>query len=572
MVRNATYFEIMEKYCGDILSGEIVACKLIRQAVQKFVDELERSKQYDEDFPFEFDRNAVERFCAVFPSFLTHSKGEWADKPFILSPWQVFVVGNLFGWKRRIDGTRRFRKVFLSVARKNGKTSLCSGLELIFLFLDNEPGAEIYIGATKLDQAKLIHDEAETMLKSCRKLLKHAYIKRNNISFPLRNSFARPLGSDKPFSGLNVHAIFFDEFHEWMEFHRKFYSTMTTASGSRRQPLEMIITTAGNDESNLYNEEAEYARGVVDGSIIDDQLFALIYELDEKDDPFKDDFDLDLLIKSNPGYGVSVKPDYLASKLTEAKNKSILKKKDFKRYHGNVSVSSVTQAVNKDVYDSAAAELSDWSKSDGIGAGLDIGGQDDLAAFAMVAKFQIGEEKDRQGESVPIYRYECRSKAYINRNTELRDLNEQPFATWIHEDKLIACDMPIHELETDLYECCVEHGINIIAYDPHQAQSTAEYYDSKGLSPIKCGQNQAHMNEPIRNFLDALKEGRCTPNIYDPVLRWCCLNMSLKTDTKGHSMPDKSKSKDKIDAAVAMLMAFKACAIAQPRYNGKLVF
>ena len=341
MIRNRTYTDIVFDYCESVASGEEIACRFVKQSIAKFLDEVERADRHDEDFPFEFDRNAVENFCGAFPQFLRHYKGEWAGQPFELLPWQVFFIANIHGWKQRSDGLRRFRRALLSVARKNGKTALCAGEELIFLYLDNEPGAEVYIGATKLDQAKLIHGDAESMVLQSPYLTKVTDVRKNRLIFPRLNGKALPLGSDKPFSGLNPSAILFDEFHEWTAKHEPFYSTMTTASGSRRQPLQLSISTAGNDASYLYNDEVEYARSVVDGEFVDNQFFAMIYELDEEDDPFGDDFDFELLRKSNPSFGVSAKVEYLESQLNEARNRSILKRLDFRRYHGNTTVGAL---------------------------------------------------------------------------------------------------------------------------------------------------------------------------------------------------------------------------------------
>lgn len=571
MIRNATTKEKILDYCDQVISGEIVACKLVIKAVEKFLAELERSKREPDLFPYVFDWDEASDFCDIFPALLRHSKGEWAGHPFHLSPWQMFIVANVHGWKRRSDDTRRIRKVFVSVARKNGKTSLCAGEELIMVSLDGEPGAEVYIGATKLDQAKLIHDEAERMLKQSPHMARHADILKNNISFPGTNSFARPLGSDAPFDGLNPSATFFDELHAWKELHRKFYDTMTTGSGSRRQPIQWTITTAGDEKSLLYLEEYNYACGVVRGDYHDDSLFAMIFELDKDDDPFADEFDFELLIKSNPNLGVSVKREYLEEKLTEARNKPSAKNR-FKRYHGNRSVSSVEDAISAEQWDGCAAKLSDWMESDGIGAGVDLGGRDDLAAYAMAAKFQIGEKAadDKDAPRVPIYRHEVRSRAFIAKDTK-RDLTEEPFATWIHEGKLEVCEYVISELKERLLEDCQALGIEYVAYDPYQAAQLAEELEAEGLKPVKMAQNHGQFNETVQDYQLQVSEGRFTPDIDDEVLRWCALNMSLNRNSKDQVMPDKGHSSEKIDAAVAMLMAKRASNLALPRIKGSLV-
>lgn len=565
MIRFATYEEILTDYCEAVLSGEIVACDLLTKAVTKFVDELELAESKSDEFPFYFDWSVACKYCQIFPALLRHSKGEWAGQPFDLSPWQVFVVANIFGWKRNHDDKRRHQKVFLSVARKNGKTSICAGMELIMLFLDQEAGAEIYIGATKLDQARLIHEEAERMLKKSPALARHAEIFKNNISFGKTNSFARPLGSDRPFDGLNPSACFFDEFHAWRETHRKFYDTMTTGSGSRQQPLQMIITTAADDKSQLYHEEANYARGVISGDIQDRTLFALIFELDKDDDPFDDDFDIEILRKANPNYGVSVKPEYLKQQLTEAKQKPQSKNR-FVRYHGNRCVSSVEEAITAEIWDAAAGPLSDWSTSDGIGCGIDLGGQDDLAAYALAAKFKVAEDD----EGRPIYRHEVFSRCFISSKTKARDLNEQPWAQWIAEGHLIACEYVVSTLKQYLIDDCQQHGVEFVAFDPYQASQLAEDLEAEGLKAVKMPQSPIHFHETMQEYLAQLSEGRFTPDENDVLLRWCALNMAIKTDSAGRTMPDKSHSKDKIDAAVAMLMAKRATNLALPRITGPL--
>lgn len=564
MIRNATTRDNIETYCEAVLAGDIVACELVVKAVEKFCDELERSASADIDFPFSFIWEEAEDCCEIFPSLLRHSKGEWAGKPFELSPWQMFIIANIYGWKRQ-DGTRRFRKAFISVARKNGKTSVCAGLELLMLFLDTEAGAEVYIGATKIDQAKLIHDEAERMLRQSPHIAQHAEIFKNNITFPANNGFARPLGSDKPFDGLNPSAVFFDEVHAWKEQHRDFFNTMITGSGSRTQPLQVIITTAGDNRSQIYHEEAEYARSVIKGDFVDDSVFAMIFELDKTDDPFAEDFELETMRKANPGLGVSVKEDYLHQQLIEAKNKPQAKNR-FVRYHANRCVSSVEEAITAEIWDAMAGEMSDWMLADGVGAGVDIGGRDDLAAYAMTAKFKTGEDKEER----PIYRYESKSVAFIASDTK-RDLLAQPFAQWITDGKLIVCDYVISTLKERLIEDCQKYGIELVAYDPYQATQLAEDLENEGITPVKMAQNHTQFNETMASYQQEISEGRFMPDESDVVLRWCALNMAVNRDSKDRIMPDKKHSKEKIDAAVAMLMSKRACTQSLPRQTGSLV-
>jgi phage terminase large subunit-like protein len=562
LIRQVHTRDKVEQYCDEVLSGEILTCEMVRKAVEKYRTEMGRIGKHD--WPFSFSEHDAALAIAFFPMLLRHSVGEWAGQPFELSPWQQFILWNLFGWKNQ-DGTRRFRRLFLSVARKNGKSTFCAGLTILLAVGDGEPGAQVFVGATKFDQAKIIFDEADRMLGQSPHIAKHATRLKNNIAFEMSHSFIRPLGSDKPYDGLNPHAVFIDEAHALREHHRGFIETMSTGSGARTQPVHVIITTAGDEKSQLYHEEANYARGVITGDIPDNSMFAMIFELDKDDDPFADDFDVATLVKANPSYGISVKPEYLEQQHLEAKNKPQAKNR-FIRYHGNRCVSSVEEATTAALWDAAAGELSDWMTADGTGAGVDLGGRDDLGAYALCVKFKTGSDK----EDRPIYRYETKSVAFIATDTK-RDLTAEPFRTWIEQGKLIVCDYVVTTLKEYLIEDCQAWGIQNVAYDPYQATQLAEELEQEGLQPVKMPQTHGHFNETICDYLDELQTGRFKPDQNDIVLRWAALNMCWNRDNRDRLMPDKKNSKEKIDPAVAMLMARRACNLSLPRCTGSLV-
>ena len=561
MIRATKTVDIVNQYCDEILSGEIVSCELIKQAVQKYQTEMART---DTEWPFHFNHDAADLACQFFPMLLRHSIGEWAGQPFHLSPWQSFVVWNVFGWMRQ-DDTRRFRKLFLSVARKNGKSTLVAGLTLLCAAADGESGAQVFIGASKIDQARIIFHEAVRMLQQSPHLGKHSTILKDNIAFASSHSFIRPLGSDKPFDGLNPSMVALDEIHSFRPHHRAFYDTMATGSGSRLQPLQAIITTAGNEKSHLYNEEATYARGVVSGDIIDHSVFGLIYELDKDDDPFDDDFQLETLIKSNPCYGISVKPEYLAEQLNEAKNKPQAKMR-FIRYHANRTVSSIEGGITAQQWDEAAGELSNWKSADGIGIGVDLGGRDDLAAYAMTARFKVSEENEGQ----PVWRYETKAVSFMASDSR-RDLTAEPFRTWIADGKLIVADYVVSELKARLIEDAFAWGVGIVAYDPWSATQLAEDLEMEGLTVVKMSQNPSSYNEPSSELLSAIEEGRFKPDINDLVLRFCATNCVFDRDSREKIMPSKKHSLQKIDSFVACLMSMKAVAGSLPRMTGSLV-
>lgn len=532
----------------------------------------------EEDFPYYFDEEAAELYCDFFPKLLRHSKGRFAGHPFKLSPWQTFIVWQLFGWKRSSDGFRRFRRLFKTVARKNGKSTFAAGLEIILTFADGEAGAEVYIGATKLEQAKIIHMEAERMVRKSSSLAKHALIQKNNLEFKQMDAFARPLGSDKAFDGLNPHGVFFDEMHAWSEFHRDFYNTMTSGSASRDQPLTVTVSTKGTDKSLIYNEELDYCRKVLDGDVVDDSLLAIVFELDEGDDCW----DESKWIKANPGLGVSVSLEYLQQQANECQNKPSGKAK-FERYHANRTVSSVESPITSEIWDSLSRTV-DIKSADKVGCGVDLGGRDDLASCAFTGMTAIGydrpmivdgacpkcNQKTSEDEcdscEKETYRYESTSKSFLSENTE-RDLSEEPFATWIQEGKLEVCKYPITEMMTWMIETAYELGCSIVCYDPAQAIQFSEKVEDAGLIPIKMGQNHSQFNSTIEELFAAIKEDRFAADENDEVLKWAACNVAINTNPRGQKMCDKPKSKEKIDPFVAMLMSQRAAAAADPKVD-----
>lgn len=536
----------------SVLSGKTVASKWVRLACQRFKSDIA-----EKNSGFYFDWECAEDMVLAFPAIFRHYKGEWVGQPIELCDFQVFVTANILGWKHKQTKLRRFRRAFVSVARKNGKTTWAAGLAILLAFFDNEAAAEVYIGATKREQAGILFGDAKSMLQSSSTLSKHSTAYVSRIEFPSTHSLIRPLGSDRPYDGLNPHAVFMDEIHAMTEQHRKFYDTMRTGGGARRQPLLCEITTAGDDKSELWKEAVGYCKMILEGTAEDDQVFAFIAEIDEGDDPF----DEKVWKKSNPGLGASIKLAYLQEQASEAKSHPAALNR-FLRYHCNTMVSSIEQAIDMEQWDEAEKDLSNWYDADTIAAGFDLGGRDDLASYSLVARFLIGEDE----KGLPIYRYECQQRSFMFIDSR-RNLNKQPWARWIQDGTLTLAKFAIDDLRKSLLEDCETFGIEDVAYDPHQAVMLANELEQQGLRPIKMPQNYFHFNEPIRSFLQALTDGRFTHG-KDPLMRFCAGNAVIVKDRADRWMLDKGSSKDKIDPVVAMLMAFRACTAAKSRATG----
>jgi phage terminase large subunit-like protein len=250
-----------------VADGQILTNRLVRLACERHLADLSSATARG----LRFDRAAA-RHAIEFFGFLRHSKGEWAGQTFALAPWQAFVTGSLFGWKRD-DGLRRFRTAYCAVPRKNGKSTLSAGIGLYLLVADGEQGAEIYSAATSRDQARIVFEEAKRMVTSSPALKRRVEVLINNLNVATSASRFMPLSSDaSTMDGLNVHGAIIDELHAHRT--RHVVDVLETATGARRQPLLFEITTAGYDRHSICFEHHDYSIKVLEGKQAVDQQFA----------------------------------------------------------------------------------------------------------------------------------------------------------------------------------------------------------------------------------------------------------------------------------------------------------
>ena len=308
------------EYVDDILSGGVLACRWLVLAAQRFENDLDAKD--DPAFGFYFDEEEARQAIDFFPIFLRHHQGDLAGEPLFLEPWEQFIVANIYGWKRKSDGLRRFRKVYVSIARKNGKSLLAVGIGIKGLLVDGEGGPRIVCAATKRAQARLVWDIAALTIEANPELMEQFGI---NISKSLNTTRIAlvgtaadfiPLGQDsKTEDGHNIHVGIIDEYHEHPD--DKMVGVIRTAMGARSQPLLFIITTAGFDVQSPAYEEEQYLRHVLEGTVTDDTYFGVVYTLDEEDN-WKDP---SVWIKSNPNLGVGKFREQIAALVGEAEHK-----------------------------------------------------------------------------------------------------------------------------------------------------------------------------------------------------------------------------------------------------------
>lgn len=539
---------LYQQYIDDVLSGRQVACKWVKLAVQRHVRDLETGAARG----LRFDQAAA-RHVIDFFAFLRHSKGEWAGTPVRLEPWQQFVLGCMFGWKR-MDGTRRFRTGLVEISRKNGKSTIGAGVGLYLLDADGEGGAEVYSAATKRSQAKITFDEATRMVKSSPFLRRRIKTVRDNLHIMNTASKFEPLGRDADsMDGLNIHGAIVDELHAHKT--RDVWDVLETATGARRQPLMFAITTAGFDRQSVCWEMHEYSQKLLERLVVDDSFFGIIFAIDEEDD-WEDER---TWVKANPNLGVSVKLDDLQRKAIKAKEMpSALN--SFLRLHLDLW----TQAESR--WMDAEKWLACGLAVDGEGvrgrtcyAGLDLANTTDLAGYALV--FPPATAADRYQV---LWRYFIPEEAMRQRSRRDR----VPYEAWVRAGYITTTPGNVIDFDfilAALDEDAQRYDIQEIAFDRWGAAQIQTKLQEKGGEDwlVQFGQGFASMSPPMKE-LERLVLDEKLAHGNNPVSNWMIGNLVAREDPAGNIKPDKEKSIEKIDGIVMLIMALDRATRHQP--------
>jgi phage terminase large subunit-like protein len=544
------------QYALDVVAGRVVAGQLVRRACERHLADLATGHQRG----LRWDAAAGEKAITFF-LLLRHYKGEWGPRPghpqgdpIRLEPWQMFIVGALFGWKRA-DGTRRFRSVYVEVAKKNGKTLLAAGIALILGFFDGEAGAEVYSGATKRDQAKLSWTDAVTMVRKNPGLRARIQVNAGSLSDAGSASFFKPLGQDSDTDqGINVHAAIIDELHVHVD--RSLLDNLETAASARRQPVIFKITTAGVKRDSVWAEERADAVAVLEGRATDDSMLALIYTLDEGDDPF----DEAVWPKSNPNLGVSVNVDFLRQQAEKAK-RSPGALAAYLRFRMNVPTAVSTRAIDIDEWDRCAGLIEgedgellayeDWATRvipDGAltDAGLDLASVKDLTALILA-------HRDADGYLNAVCRFWCPEQGVEQRSRA----DGVPYADWVRDGYLVATPGNVTDYDYVQVEAKVladRLDLREIGYDRWNASQLVTDMQADGATLVAVSQTHAGLAAGWRELEKAILEHKLRHGGH-PILRWMAGNVEVETDAAGNQKPSKARSTERIDGIVGLTMA-----------------
>ncbi len=491
-----------------------------------------------------FDQAAADRACQFFVECLHHVKGELAGKPFVLQPWQQAIVANLFGWKRP-DGSRRYRTSLIFVPRKNGKTSLASGIILYMLFCDGEPGAEIYSAAADRDQARLVFEQAAGMVRGEEALRERATVFTHAIALRDYSGSYKPISADAHTShGYNSHCIVIDELHAQPD--RRLVDVLNTSTGSRRQPLVVYITTSDYARESICNEIYDYAAKVRDGIIPDPSFLPVIFEPGPEDDWH----DKKLWERVNPNLGISLSRAYLETEYQRAIEIPGYEN-TFKRLHLNLRTEQATRWLPMDSWDTCG-EAFDPASLEGkpCYAGLDLATTTDLAALVLYFP--------EDGNAVLPY-FWCPEE-----NAEKRERRDRvPYVVW-HRQGLIQLTpgnvTDYDRIHEDLKELREKYEIKEIAIDRWNSTQLQTQLMGDGFNVVGFGQGFASMTAPSKQLETLILSGHLRHG-GNAVLRWMASNVSTETDAAGNLKPSKKASTEKIDGIVALIMAIGRAAV-----------
>ncbi|MGE3346065.1 MAG: terminase large subunit [Ramlibacter sp.] len=537
------YVERAAQYMEAVQSGARAAAKWERRAVKRQTDDLARA--LDDTWPWVFDPERASRPCE-FIELLPHTKGKWARERRLieLEGWQCFILTVVFGWVHRDTGMRRFREAYIEVPRKNAKSTLTSGLALYMLAADGEEGAEIYSAATTKDQARIVFDDARLMAERTPDLRTYCgvAILQHALTVAATASKFTPLAAEgSTLDGLNVHFAAVDEVHAHKT--RVVYDVIDSARGAREQSLLWLITTSGSNRAGICYERRTHVTKVLEGSLVDETIFGIVYTIDEKDDPL----DPRSWAKANPNWLVSVlEDDMRAAARKAAAMPSAMANFLTKRLDVWVNADSAWMPMtawdargDKTLTLDKVSHLPVWIP-------LDLASKVDIAAAPYVFWDQAADH----------YYVVSRDRFYLPERAVEQSTNSQ-YDGWRRTGHLVVTEGDVTDfdrIESDLRADHAALEVRELPFDPWQATQMVGHLLAEGAPMVEYRQTVATMSEPMKTLEALVLQGKLTHDD-SPVMNWMISNVVCHLDAKDNIYPRKERPENKIDGAVALIMA-----------------
>lgn len=534
-------------YAQKVAWGKIVAGPHVRASCERHLRDLKQADQRG----LVWDLDQAQHAIGFFEEMLCLNGGDFEGVPFKLLLWQKFIVGSIFGWKQKADGTRRFRVAYIETGKGSGKSPLAAGVGLYGLVADGEHRAEVYAAATKKDQAMILFRDAIAMRDLSPELANVLHSsgakgKEWNLAYHDTMSFFRPISADDGQSGPRPHIGLLDEVHE----HKNgtVVEMMRAGTKGRKQALIFMITNSGADRRSICWDYHEYGGQVAAGMIEDDSFFSYICALDPDDDPFVDER---CWIKANPSLGVTIQPRYLREQVTQARGMPS-KEALVKRLNFCMWVEGSNPWLSRDSWMSAGEHylLEDLEGRDCIG-GLDLGSTQDLCSLVLL--FEPTED-DPQYRIVPYF--------WLPEDglTEKAEKDRVPYHKWVADGWLETTPgRATSRLWVLRRLTAIMDRVNLksLAYDRWRMEDLQRLAEDEGLTMpqmIPFGQGFRDMSPAVEEFERILLNGNLRHNS-NPVMTWCAANAVLVEDPAGNRKVAKDKATGRVDGIVASLMA-----------------
>lgn len=545
------------QYSKDCIADARHVCQKHRWACERFLKDLKKSGT--KDFPYIFDEEKALRFFE-WAALHKHTKGVLAGEPIEFTPIQRFIFGNVYGWVHPDTGLRRFRKAYWQVARKNAKSqslAIVGDYELMAL---GEPMSEVYIGATKSMQAKIIYNEVVAMLKRCPLLKGKWHESYGVIRHPKSDSILRPLSKDdgKTGDGLNPQCGLIDEYHAHPT--DEILEVINTGMVARRQPLLFIITTAGtNFGGPCYRVEYPLVEKILDPSLDFDvaDYFCMVNELDrDQEGNLIDDVkDEERWVKANPiaatyPEGLANIRSKLASALESPEKMESFLTKNMNLWVNQSAMSYMDMAKWKERGAITEIPVDLYGRSAYVG--IDLSKRIDLTAAGIIVPIDVDS----------TVKYVVRAHGFIPEDTVAvhEKTDKVPYRAWAKAGYLTITPGDVVDyrfIESWIHETTDDLGVNVkeLCYDPYNATHFAQDFDAQGITTVEVRQGMRTLSEPTKAFREEAYRGNILhePN---PLLDWAVSNAVTKRDHNENIILDKEKSTNRIDPIAAVINAF----------------
>lgn len=559
------YVGIAHRYARSVVQGKVIACRWVRLACQRHLSDLQR-KRWD----FHFDEWYGNDVCD-FIEKLPHIAGKWKTPNIHLEDVQVFLLVAIFGW-RNAEGGRRFTNVYIEMARKGAKSTLTAGVALYCLCCENEPGAEVIVGATTGEQAQKVFGPAKAMVEKTPALRAAFGLEpwARSVTCAMNGGYMQPINAKgKTQDGWNPHLGILDELHAHPN--RALFDVITSAFGARQNPLRWVITTAGYDTTGVCYEQHQYVRKILEGSLEADHYFGIIFTIDEAREEIRqtgkrrrrvkveadDPFDEKVWAKANPMLGVTptlrtmqnYAKDALASPASEG---------EFKTKRLNVWMNASTAWLNSEQWLACGDSSLSWRAFDGLDCyiGGDLADKDDITALALVAE-------DRRGRLL-LKTLFWLPEDVLKRPEHAEGRAAAPYRTWVKDGHLLLTpgDWVDHnEIERQVRDWLERYAVVRCTFDQFaaaQAMASRLNEDYGADDPIAAvlHKNAANVTDPAKDLEARVRAG---PNrlVHDdnPVMNWMASNATVSRRRDETLLPIKESqmSPNKIDGVDAAI-------------------